>query len=118
VDEVINQVTLTDIGCYEPILTNIIAPRVTGSDYFDMEAVCPPLGSPTSPLTFVDVSIAVTDIAAGQIIAPSDIALRPIPDYLVPLNSTTDLRDVIGRVAIVDILQEQPITTERIAAGQ
>jgi flagella basal body P-ring formation protein FlgA len=60
----------------------------------------------------------VTDIAAGQIIAPSDIALRPIPDYLVPLNSTTDLRDVIGRTAVVDILQEQPITTDRITQGR
>jgi Flp pilus assembly protein CpaB len=67
-----------------------------------------------TPILFVDVVIAVQELARGTIIPPNAVALRPFPEQSVPFNAVTDLEDVIGKTARTDIFREEPLLSTMV----
>ena len=112
--EVINQVSLVDIDCTQPILMGTLAQRTRGTGFTPLPDRCLPLLPLWSPITFVDIVIAVQSIPAGATIAPNMIAMRPWPEPFLPDDVLLTFADVIGRVARVDIYQEQPLQWKHV----
>lgn len=67
-----------------------------------------------TPITFVDIVIAVQELSRGSVIPPNAVALRQFPEQSVPFNAVTNLEDVVGRIARTDIYREQPILSNMI----
>jgi pilus assembly protein CpaB len=73
----------------------------------------PALPTPT-PLSFVNVVIAVQELPRGFRIPANAVDLRPWPEESAPFNGITNLEDVIGKIARTRIFREQPILTSMI----
>lgn len=73
----------------------------------------PSLPTPT-PLSFVNVVIAVQELPRGFRIPANAVDLRPWPEESAPFNGITNLEDVIGKIARTRIFREQPILTSMI----
>ena len=71
------------------------------------------LPTPT-PLSFVNVVIAVQELPRGFRIPANAVDLRPWPEESAPFNGITNLEDVIGKIARTRIFREQPILTSMI----
>ncbi len=71
------------------------------------------LPTPT-PLSFVNVVIAVQNLPRGFRIPSNAVDLRPWPEESAPFNGITNLEDVIGKIARTEIFQEQPILTSMV----
>jgi Flp pilus assembly protein CpaB len=112
-DAVINQVSLVDIDCYEPIIQPIIARRTAGSGFLPMPGDCPPVTTDIRELTMI--AVAIDYIPAGATIAPSAVALQPWPQALIPPGALNALSDVVGATAQIDILIGQPIRQRQVA---
>jgi Flp pilus assembly protein CpaB len=67
-----------------------------------------------TPITFVDIVIALQELSRGSVIPPNAVALRQFPEQSVPFNAVTSLEDVVGRIARTDIYREQPILSNMI----
>lgn len=67
---------------------------------------------PTQELRYVVVSLQ--NIARGQTITPDSIELRPWPHEALPFSHLTDLEDVVGRIARIDLVPENPILSSMI----
>ena len=108
VDQVINEVALVDIGCFEPVLPQTVSYREIGTGFEPLPGACPLLES-QGPEPLVNVVIARMDIAAGQRIAPEDVALRPWPLDMVPPGAHQAMSEVLGQRARNAIRREQPV---------
>lgn len=108
-DEVINEVALVDLFCFQPVLESLIARRTVGSDYFPLPDRCPPTPELTPPYRYVDVAFAVQYIDPGQTITPHMIAFRPWPQALAPEGAVREYMDVVGKTSQVELLREQPL---------
>lgn len=71
------------------------------------------LPTPT-PLSFVNVVIAVQELPRGFRIPANAVDLRPWPEESAPFNGITNLEDVIGKIARTRIFREQPILTSMV----
>lgn len=67
-----------------------------------------------TPMTFVDLVIAIQELSRGQVIPPNAVALRPWPEQSVPFNGIRNLEDVVGKIARTDIFREQPLLSNMI----
>lgn len=72
-------------------------------------------GVPTpTPLSFVNVVIAVQELPRGFRIPADAVDLRPWPEESAPFNGITNIEDVVGKIARTRIFREQPILTSMI----
>lgn len=55
------------------------------------------------------IAVAVQNISRGAVIPPEAVELRPWPLDAVPFSRITDIDEIAGRIARVEILSEQPI---------
>ncbi|TVR23028.1 MAG: hypothetical protein EA396_04520 [Anaerolineaceae bacterium] len=62
---------------------------------------------PTQELRLI--AVAVQNISRGATIPPEAVELRPWPFDALPFSHITDIDDIAGRIARVDILSEQPV---------
>lgn len=113
-EDVINQVTLVDIGCFEPVLAETVAPREVGTGFELLPDTCGSIPIFEPPLEFVEVVVAVRFIPAGTKITPEMIALHAWPQALVPPGIHDSYMDVVGKIAQVDIVREQFIRSQQI----
>lgn len=67
-----------------------------------------------TPLSFVEVVIAVQELPRGFRIPANAVDLRPWPEESAPFNGITNLEDVIGKIARTRIFREEPILTSMI----
>jgi pilus assembly protein CpaB len=67
-----------------------------------------------TPLSFVEVVIAVQELPRGFRIPPNAVELRAWPEEAAPFNGITDVEDVIGKIARTRIFREEPILTSMI----
>ncbi len=88
----------------EPVATNDTTGQIQVPDGGNET----PLPTP-EPQILTEIVVAVQNLARGVIIPPDAVDLRPWPVEAVPVNALTNLEDVIGQRARVDIFQEQPI---------
>jgi Flp pilus assembly protein CpaB len=98
-----------------PSLTPTPAPTTTETDTAQpvVQAAETPLPTAT-PLTFVDIVIAVQELSRGQVIPPNAVALRPWPEQSAPFNGIRNLEDVVGKIARTDIFREEPILSNMV----
>jgi flagella basal body P-ring formation protein FlgA len=108
-EQVINQVTLVDLTCHEPVLARTIAPRQVGTGFLPLPNDCEE--NPHSQ-TASYVVIAARDIQAGETITPASV--QRILWHYAPQDSFVNLADVIGSRAKTYIFREQILTTQRI----
>jgi len=108
VDQVINEVALVDIGCFEPVLPQTVSYREIGIGFEPLPGACPLLES-HEPEPLVNVVIARTDIAANQLIGPEDVALRPWPLDMLPPGAHQAMSEVLGHRVQSAIRREQPV---------
>lgn len=87
--------------------------QTAGTPAAQQQAQATPLPTAT-PITFVDIVIAVQELSRGQVIPPDAVALRPWPEQSAPFNGITNLEDVVGKIARTDIFREQPILTNMV----
>lgn len=113
ITEIVNQVTRVDLGCYEPIIEDVLALREAGSGFLTFTN-CPPIPQAQQPFRMVNIVIATINLPANTQILPNMVALRPYPFHLIPLGALTNLSDAIGTITTTDILREQPITDVRV----
>jgi len=113
-EEAINQVALVDIGCFEPLLANTLAPRTVGSEFLPLPDSCPPLYPLPAIPALVNRVVAAQDIPAGSTIGPQAVILRPWPETLLPADALTSFGVVVGRTATVDIWRGQPLRSAQI----
>ncbi len=73
-----------------------------------------PAGPTATPLSFVEVVIAVQELPRGFRIPANAVDLRPWPEVSAPVSAITNLEDVIGKVARTRIFREQPILTTMV----
>ncbi|MAS36159.1 MAG: hypothetical protein CL610_19290 [Anaerolineaceae bacterium] len=71
------------------------------------------LPTPT-PMSFVNIVIAVQELPRGFRIPANAVDLRAWPEESAPFNGITNLEDVIGKIARTRIFREQPILTTMI----
>jgi len=110
---IINQVTTTELGCYEPIVSDVLAFREAGSGFLTFPN-CPTIPQAEQPFRMINMVVATMYLPEGTQILPNMVALRPYPFHLLPLDTLTNLSDVIGQVTHVEIFSEQPITRKRV----
>jgi Flp pilus assembly protein CpaB len=67
-----------------------------------------------TPLSLVEVVIAVQELPRGFRIPANAVALRAWPEESAPFNGITNLEDVIGKIARTRIFREQPILTSMV----
>jgi Flp pilus assembly protein CpaB len=67
---------------------------------------------PTQELVYLVV--AVQNISRGQTITPDSVELRPWPYDALPFSRITDPEDVIGRIARIDLVPENPVLSSMI----
>ncbi len=67
---------------------------------------------PTQELRLVVV--AVQTISRGAVIPPDAVELRPWPFEALPFSAITNPEDVIGRIARIDLLSENPILSSMV----
>lgn len=106
-EDAINQVALVALDCGQPVLSNMLAHRTVGNDYFPLPERCPPLRPLTPPVTLVDVAFAIEFIPAGAVIAPYAVVMRPWPEAALPHDAITTFAGVVGKTAQTDIFAEQ-----------
>ncbi len=70
-----------------------------------------PTPTPTPPF-LQPIVIAAQNIPRGAVITESDVTLRGWPVEVLPENAFTDTREVVGKVARVDIPRQKPIVPE------
>jgi Flp pilus assembly protein CpaB len=108
IEQVINEVALVDLPCFEPVIQAAIARREVGVGFRDLPERCPPVPETVA----VDVVIANRTIYAGEKITPSMIRLAAWP--YAPNDAAIALADVIGTYAVTTIYQEQALTSTRL----
>lgn len=109
-DEVINQVTLVDLTCHEPVLGRTIAPRQIGTGFLPLPNHCDE--HPHSQ-TASYVVVAARDIHAGETITPASV--QRVLWHYAPPDGFVNLADVIGSRTTTYIFREQILTHQRIA---
>lgn len=109
VDQVINQVALVDLSCYEPILDRMIAPRQVGTGFLPLSNSCEE--HPHSQ-TASYVVVAARDIQVGEIITPSSV--HRVLWHYIPQDGFVNLGDVMGLRAETYIFREQILTVNRV----
>jgi Flp pilus assembly protein CpaB len=113
ITKIINRVTTTALGCYEPIVADVLAEREAGSGFLTFSD-CPPIPQAVQPFRMVNMVVATLYLPQGAKILPNMVILRPYPFHLLPLDAMTNLSDAIGQVTSVEIYPEQPITRQRV----
>ncbi len=108
VEQVINEVTLVDLPCFEPVIRASVARRQVGAGFRELSDSCPPI--PQTVQT--DVVVAVRDIRAGERITPAMVRLAGWP--YAPADAAIVLTDVIGTRALTAIYREQVLTSARL----
>lgn len=109
VNHVINEVTLVDLACHEPVLSHTIARREVGTGFLPLPNECE-----THPdlQTASYVVIAARDIRAGETITPSSV--QRVLWHYAPPDGFVNLADVIGLQAKTFIFREQILTSQRL----
>jgi Flp pilus assembly protein CpaB len=74
-----------------------------------------PTPTPTPP-SLKPIVIAAQNIPRGAVITESDVTLRGWPVEVLPEGAFADPREVIGKVARVDIPRQKPIVPEDLTA--
>ncbi len=110
---IVNRVTTVALGCYEPIIADVVARRQAGSGFLEFTD-CEPIPQAQPPFRMNNMVVATIYLPQGTQILPSMVALRPYPFHLLPMGALTNLSDAIGRVVTTDIFTEQPITRVRV----
>jgi Flp pilus assembly protein CpaB len=67
-----------------------------------------------TPVRVLEIVAAIQDIPRGFTIPPNAVALRRWPEDVAPIQAITNLDEVIGKVARVDIFREQPILSNMV----
>lgn len=111
--DVINQVTLVDLSCFEPITAQTIAPREVGDGFLALPGDCPQTFDVNTATPLQSVVVAVRRIIPGQQISPAAVALRDWPSHMIPPGAYTTLADAIGTIAQTEILPEQLLHDRR-----
>ncbi|MFN3928637.1 MAG: Flp pilus assembly protein CpaB [Thermoflexus sp.] len=75
-----------------------------------------PTATPT-PAFLQSIVIAAQNIPRGAIITESDVTLRGWPVEVLPEGAFMDTKEVIGKVARVDIPRQKPIVPEDLVAA-
>lgn len=97
------------------ILPAIQGGTPSGETSFGTPVVQQQQGIPTpTPLSFVNVVIAVQELPRGFRIPADAVDLRPWPEESAPFNGITNIEDVVGKIARTRIFREQPILTSMI----
>jgi flagella basal body P-ring formation protein FlgA len=112
-DQVINEVALVDIACFEPVLPQTVSYREIGVGFDPLPGTCPALES-WEPAPVVNVVIARMDIVAGQRIAPEDVAFRAWPLNMIPPGGFQAMSEVLGQRARNAIRREQPVVAGQL----
>ena len=68
-----------------------------------------------TPLSYVDLIIAVQPIPAGAVIPPEAIQVQRWPEVAAPFAAALTLDEVIGKVALVEITCFEPILANVLA---
>ncbi|MDX2076304.1 MAG: SAF domain-containing protein [bacterium] len=110
---IVNTVTKVELGCYEPIVSDILALREAGSGFLTF-IPCSPIPQAQQPFRMGNMVVATMFLPQGTQILPNMVALRPYPFHLLPMGALTNLSDAIGQVTTVEIFGEQPITQRRV----
>lgn len=113
ITKIVNRVTTTALGCYEPIVADVLADREAGSGFLTFTN-CPQIPQAVQPFRMVNMVMATMYLPSGTQILPNMVVLRPYPFHLLPLDAMTNLSDAIGQVTSIEIFQEQPITRHRV----
>jgi Flp pilus assembly protein CpaB len=71
----------------------------------------------TSGATQVTVVVAAHDIRHRQVIGPADLTTARIPLTAAPPAALVQSAEAVGRVAQVDVLKGQPVTSNLVATG-
>jgi len=114
VDDVINEVALVDIGCFQPIVSAVIARREVGSGFETLPRSCPPL--PTLTDEMVNIAVPQMFITTGTEIRPAMVTLRAWPAVYAPSGAINNFADVVGAIARIDLFEEYPILTDQLTA--
>jgi pilus assembly protein CpaB len=67
-----------------------------------------------TPITFVQLVVALQELPRGFRIPPNAVALQDWPEAAAPFNAALSLEDVVGKLARTDIFREQPILTNMV----
>ena len=113
IDEVVNMVTLTDLVCYQPVVSNLIARRTAGTEFFDLEDTCNPI-EPVPDFAPAHVVVAVGFIRAGERIEPHMVTMQVWPQALAPAHGFNGYASVLGKRTLTDLLSNQPILSPHI----
>jgi pilus assembly protein CpaB len=102
------------------VLPTLNTPRPSGTPTQAVVRVTDESGTqvnvlPTNtPEPVVELVVAVQPIGRGTIITEDLVGIRVWPEIYAPINGISDLGAVIGRIARVEIVREQPILSTMI----
>ncbi|MEO1441407.1 MAG: SAF domain-containing protein, partial [Chloroflexota bacterium] len=72
-----------------------------------------PIPTPT-PITLVNIVIAVQELPRGFRIPANAVTIRPWPEESVPFNAVLEVENVVNKIARTDIFREQPILSNML----
>ena len=72
------------------------------------------LGPTPTPISFVNIVIAVQELPRGFRIPQNAVAIRPWPSDSAPFSGITDIEQVVNKIARTDIFREQPILSNML----
>ncbi len=115
VEDVVNRVTRTDLVCYQPVVSDLIAHRTVGTEFFPLEDSCTPMPDPIPDFVPAHVVVAVGFIMAGERIEPHMVTLQIWPKALAPTDGFNGYSSVVGQQTQSDLLSNQPVLKRYIA---
>lgn len=87
--------------------TGVVPPTNTGGG----NAVQLPTAT---PITYVNIVIAVQELPRGFRIPRDAVDIRPWPQESAPFNAVLDIEQVVNKIARTDIFREQPILSNML----